>query len=415
MSRIFDDAIKNLGTIVDHYGDIMDNIHNTALNLRKEFVNDGTIVTAPVLSEKEAGAVSLCAIDGASGMEKMQSADMLVAAATLHDGIFSKKLYNVENADDKPHMVYSDIRLHLSKNDQILSAMRAYTEIAVLGESKHDISIIDGSYLGNFLTVIYALQDSSFTAEPVLEHLRNDANKSFLKGVYRILNVSKRVESGQDIIALAKSDSSREMVKRFVGDSNQFFSTDKMLAEYLLKPGELLIPSSVKSNQSKVSILELQANGYWDGFRWNPKKALSKDDFALLEELFEGTSDLVDGDLFSLYTYLFELNNYHYTYFKPHGFSDGSNPLRIEFTSPSVNSDSINGQDSALTEKAKYFASHINADIIPSMKEPYSQYMVDKDIKQPVSAALKTCQSSLVSGLVGRNAHLNGVISSYRT
>ncbi len=413
MSKIFDDAINNLGTVVDRYGDIAENIADIALNLRKKFLNDGTIVTAPVLSEKETGAVSLCAIDGASGMEKMQSADILVAAATLHDGLFSKKLYDVDNADDKPHMVYSDIRLHLSKNDQILSAMRAFTEIGVLGESQHDISIIDGSYLGNFLTVIYALQDSSFTAEPVIEHLRNDTNKSFLKGVYKILNVSDRAKSSQEIIALAKSDSSREMVKRFVGDSNEFFTTDKMLAEYLLKPGELLLPASVKSNQSKVSILELQSNGYWSGFRWNPKKALSVEDFSLLEEVFEGKHKSVDGDLFSLYTYLFDLDNYHYTYFKPKGFSEESNPLRIEFTAPSGLG--ANGKSNSLTEKALFFASHINSDIIPSMKEPYAQYMVDKDIKQPVSAALKTCQASLITGLQGRNMHLNGIISGYRT
>lgn len=405
MSVIFDDAVKNLTPLAEAYGEIMGDIAETAARLREKFLEDGTIVTVPVLDNTETGTVSLCAIDGASGSEKMQSADILVAGATFHEGLESKPIFGQSDSDRKPHFSYFDVRIHASRNDQILGAMRAFTEIAVLGETEHNIAIIDGAYLGNFLTVIYQLQDSEYTAEKIIEHLHKDENKSFTKGVRKILDVKKQLQSGQDVIALAKSDSSREMVKRYVGKSD-FFATDKMLAEYLLKPGELILPAPVRANKDKVSILEKTSDrGYWSGFKWDPKK-LPTDDYKILEELFDGIGE--EEDLFSLYTYLYDFNTYHYTYFKPSKFREGSNPLRMEFISMR--------EESSRDEKALFLASHVNADIMnPAFKEPYSQYMVDRDVKMPVSNALKWYQAQLGRKVAGMGLHVEGLTSGYRT
>lgn len=414
MQEIFNDTTKNLPSLAQSYGSIMQNISETARALRIKFLEDGTIVTVPEISLDVAKTKSLCAIDGASGSEKMQSADILIAGSTLHEGLNAKPIFGQAESDiTKPYASYSDVRLHASKNDQILSAMRAFTEIAVLGESEHDISIIDGAYLGNFLTVLYQLQDSQFTAERIIEHMQADTNKSFLRGVRKILDVKAQVASGQSIVALAKSDSSREMVRRYVGKSD-FFATDKMLAEYLLKPGEMLLPAPVRANKDKVSLLEkAPQTGLWVGFKWNAKKVLGDSEYKVLEDFFDGINKVSDKDLFSLYTYLYDLNSYHYTYFKPTKFREGSNPLRVEFVADAESSADFTEH---LNKKALEIASHINSDIIsPTFKEPYAQYMVDRDVKQPVSSALKYFRVKLSQELKDSGLHIDGVTSGYRT
>lgn len=419
MPIIFDETVKNLSPLAKQYGSIMKEIAESAKVIRERCLQDGTIVTVPVLDNTEMGTVSLCAIDGASGSEKMQSADLLIAGATLHEGVNSKQIFGQHDNDDKPYASYSDIRIHTAKNDQILSSMRAFTEIAVLGEAEHNIVIIDGAYLGNFLTVLYQLQDSKYSAEKLIEYLKNDEQGSFMKGVRKILDVNYQERSGQSIIALAKSDSSREMVKRYNLSKSEFFATDKMLAEYMLNPGEMLLPASVRANTGRVSLLELNAStGYWNGFKWDPVKDLNKIDFKILADFFNGTSEILDGsnyplrdkDLFSLYTYLYELDAYHYTYFKPHKFRQGSNPLRIEFAGATT------GVGVNRNEKAMTLASHVDSDIInPTFKEPYSQYMVDRDVKTPVSSALKYFKAKLGQEVQNMGIHIDGVTSGYRT
>lgn len=401
MSSIIESTVENTSNLVKSYEQIVGDIAGVAKNLRAALLKSGAIVSIPRLSDEDAGKVSLCAIDGASASDKMQSADLLMAGATLHDGIRSKKIF--ENNDDAPSLGYSDIRIHSSKNDELLSSIRAYTEIWTLGASPHDISIIDGAYLGNFLTVLYRLQESKQSAQSVIDFMKKNDDGNFVKGMSMIFDLVSREKSGQEVIALAKSDSSRDMVKTYA-DGAPFFVTDKILAEHLLKPGEMILPLAVKANKDRVSLLEYnREEKNWDGFKWNPKASLSDEDFRVMELVFTLGQKNKDKYLFSLYTYLYD--SYYYTYFKPYNFMEGSHALRMEFTT----------RKNDKNEVGTRLVSYVDADVItPSIKEPISQYMVDKVIKKPISSSMKYMKSSIPS-MVSKEYNPQGLISSYRT
>lgn len=401
MSSIIKSTVDNTANLVKSYEQIIGDIAGVAKNLRTRLLAEGTIISIPQLSDEEAGEVSLCAIDGASASDKMQSADLLMAGATLHDGTRSKTIF--EDNDDAPSLGYSDIRIHSSKNDELLSSIRAYTEIWTLGASPHDISIIDGAYLGNFLTVLYRLQESKQSAQGLLEFMKKHDDGNFVNGLTKIFDLVARSHEGQEVIALAKSDSSRDMVKTYA-DGAPFFVTDKILAEHLLKPGEMILPLAVKANKDRVSLLEYhQTEKNWDGFKWNPRSSLEPEDFAVLESVFTLGQKNKDKYLFSLYTYLYD--SYFYTYFKPHNFMESSHALRMEFTTRTNNKNEI----------GKQLVSYVDADVTtPSIKEPISQYMVDKVIKKPISTGMKYMKSTIPT-MVSREYNPQGLIASYRT
>lgn len=379
----------------------MSTINEIAKNLRIKLLEEGKIIQLPPINPTLAKQYSLCAIDGASAMDKLQSGDLMIASSTLAEGINSKPIYGQGHNNEKPHSSFAYTDVHTSKNDQILSGMRAFTEISILGQAQHDIAIIDGSYLGNFLTVLYQLQDSYETASVLLEYLRNDKEQYFMKGLERIFDTANQFKTGKFTVALAKSDSSREMVNRYVGKGEGDFLTDKMLAEYLLKPGEMLIPALVRSNTGRVKLLAETDEGSYSGFKWS-LDILTKGDRAIVDRFF---GKEWEEDLYSMYTYLFD--SYRYLYFKPSKSREGSNPLRVEFIAKSGES---------LVEQGMLIANLINADMVISVaKEPHCQYMVDQEVKKPVSRALTEYRSALIRMMGSSGLHVEGVATNYRT
>ena len=412
MFSIIDSTIENSAKILESYENLLGHIAQEAKGLRQQLEDDGRIVPIPALTDVEAGAVSLCAIDGASASEKMQSGDLLVAGSSLHDGGRSKRIYT-SGDPETPALGYSDIRIHSSKNEKVLSSMRAFTEISVLGATtKHNIAIIDGAYLGNFLTVLYNLQESYETAENIIKFLQSDSDGYFVQGLRDIFNLSLKDNSHKEVVALAKSDSSRDLVKRLVGDDAKSFMSDKILAEYLLLPGEMLAPYKVNANAGRVQLTEATADAYgWNGFRWKVREVLTPEQMGAVESFFSLNEKNEDYGLRSLFEYLFAENNYHYTYFKPAKFQKGSHALRMEFTTK--RSSKKTPED--ILAKGIELVSHINADVLdPGIKEPFSQFMVDKIVKAPVSSSMAFLKNKL-SGMVSSNEHLLSAISSYRT
>lgn len=412
MFSIIDSTIENSAKILESYENLLGHIAQEAKGLRQQLEDDGRIVPIPALTDVEAGAVSLCAIDGASASEKMQSGDLLVAGSSLHDGGRSKRIYT-SGDPETPALGYSDIRIHSSKNEKVLSSMRAFTEISVLGATtKHNIAIIDGAYLGNFLTVLYNLQESYETAENIIKFLQSDSDGYFVQGLRDIFNLSLKDNSHKEVVALAKSDSSRDLVKRLVGDDAKSFMSDKILAEYLLLPGEMLAPYKVNANAGRVQLTEATADAYgWNGFRWKVREVLTPEQMGAVESFFSLNEKNEDYGMRSLFEYLFAENNYHYTYFKPAKFQKGSHALRMEFTTK--RSSKKTPED--ILAKGIELVSHINADVLdPGIKEPFSQFMVDKVVKAPVSSSMAFLKNKL-SGMVSSNEHLLSAISSYRT
>lgn len=396
-NTIFRSLLEEIPSLLASYEATITNVDEVVQELRDRLIADGTIQNLSEISADEAQSMSLCAIDGASAKEQLQTADILAAGATLSEGYYNRRIKQEELAQDS----YVKLLMHDSKNSAILDGMRAYTEISVLGATNHKLPIIDGSYLGNVLTVVYLLQDSKVLALEVLKKMSSDPNDSFIKGLKKIF--TSQVDNEQYwVSALAKSDSSKELVNTYAPNA-EHFSTDKIFAQRLLKSGEFIKPLNVKANISRASLLQWdQETNKWKGFRmWNPSNDLSADEFTLLSRVFSLDTNNPE-ELFNHYTYLYEMNLYFFTYFKPIKFSDSGHALRLEFKIMDGEIANTRG-----IETAQYISKDAYSIV---MKEPYSQYIVDRVAKENVSTAL----TYIVSKLSRASKDL-GLASSYRT
>lgn len=409
MASIFDVGFLNIDTLVSDYESLLGNVASSAHRLREQLVSAGRIKNFAELSNESAAQSSLCAIDGASASEKMMTGDILVAGASLHDGAYSKRLY--PSPRTAPSSGFASILMHQSRNDATLSALRACSELSVLGASAdYDISLIDGAYLGNLLTFIYALQDSYESAQVVLNGLASQNElDNVVAGIRRLLDTRSLEKTKKRVASLAKSDSSRQLVKKYLGGDVVRFATDKVFAGYILQPGEYLSSALVTNNESKRSIFEyVHEIKQWRGFRWQVTVA-SPQERKILEAIFtvgEGGSSY--DELWSLYQEIFEEETYCYTYLKPTMFSQDSHALRLEFTM-------TNAEKDADVDIAGDLASHISKDVFtPSIKEPHCQYMVDKMVKQPVSSSITYIVSKL-SSASSEHTLLKGLTGSYRS
>lgn len=426
METIVDSILRDSGRILQDYRGLLGDISQQAASLRKRLIDEGQIISLPELDDDTVESFSLCSIDGASASEKLQTGDLMIAGSSLHDGARSKLVYE-DDEDSIPSFSFADIRLHSSKNEKVLSSMRAFTEICVLGAAdRHDMAIIDGAYLGNFLTIIFSLQESQETAERIIEALGGPDADAFIAGLNKIFNLTNKTEESQEIVALAKSDTSNQLVKEFIEGGSDLMTNDKILARYLLKAGEILRPRNIRSSAVKIEMVRenLERPDFgWMGFKWPVKNVLSGEEFQRLERMFglvSGTGKNKasnDNDIYSQFTYLIGEKNLNFTYFKPHNFDDTSHALRMEFTTTRTSKpETVQQHAERAMEQAKRLAGYIDADVVtPSIKEPYSQYMVDREVKKPVSSSMKLLKSILVEGVADSGEDAEDVLGSYRS
>lgn len=426
METIVDSILRDSSRILEDYRGLLGDISQQAASLRERLINEGQIISLPELDDETVENFSLCSIDGASASEKLQTGDLMIAGSSLHDGARSKLVYE-DDEDNIPSFSFADIRLHSSKNEKVLSSMRAFTEICVLGAAdRHDMAIIDGAYLGNFLTIIFSLQESQETAERIIEALGGPDADAFIAGLTKIFNLTNKTEDSQEIVALAKSDTSNQLVKEFIEGGSDLMTNDKILARYLLKAGEILRPRNIRSSSVKIEMVRenLERPDFgWMGFKWPVKNVLSSEEFQRLERMFglvsskEKSKASTDDDIYSQFTYLIGEKNLNFTYFKPHNFDDTSHALRMEFTTMRTNAPETAKQHAERAmEQAKRLAGYIDADVVtPSIKEPYSQYMVDREVKKPVSSSMKLLKSILMEGVADSGEDAEDVLGSYRS
>ena len=426
METIVDSILRDSGRILQDYRGLLGDISQQAASLRERLINEGQIISLPELDDELVETFSLCSIDGASASEKLQTGDLMIAGSSLHDGARSKLVYE-DDEDSIPSFSFADIRLHSSKNEKVLSSMRAFTEICVLGAAdRHDMAIIDGAYLGNFLTIIFSLQESQETAERIIEALGGSDADAFIAGLTKIFNLTNKTEDSQEIVALAKSDTSNQLVKEFIEGGSDLMTNDKILARYLLKAGEILRPRNIRSSSVKIEMVRenLERPDFgWMGFKWPVKNVLSSEEFQRLERMFglvsskDKSKASTDDDIYSQFTYLIGEKNLNFTYFKPHNFDDTSHALRMEFTTMRTNAPETAKQHAERAmEQAKRLAGYIDADVVtPSIKEPYSQYMVDREVKKPVSSSMKLLKSILMEGVADSGENAEDILGSYRS
>lgn len=415
MTEILDLAIKSIDGILSSYQDLKAPVEGKIKPLREKLVNSGVISEFGSIDPAVLPSLSMATIDGANAMDQMANADLFLAVATLGEGYATKPLHQEEN--NYPTFLKSHMIQHTSDNSAIVSGVRAFLEIQTLGASRHDIRIIDGSYLGNAISVFLEMLTHRKAVEIFVQMLDDDADFNFLRGLDMIIN--PRAYKGHTI-ALSKSDSSTKMQEKYFPKDESIHITDRLLATHLLKPGEILEPEITERGSYLLSLINPDSHGNIRT-KWSQSKEPLTD-----HELEQFKSVLVDGlykvdengevdedSLIASKTTYLTSNHWTYsTYFKPSIFPDYGSVLRCEFTFNPRSATHEERFDTA-GDKARWLASVIDTDFIDvSILEPISQYRADLRAKE-VSPGLVAIRNAVISSLSPEESMF--FVNNYRT
>lgn len=395
MSSVFELALQRIDTLT---GSFITNIVEPSKMLQHVagiVREDGTWVHSFASNTILPHGFSLGAVDGGNASEKLSAGDLIISAATFAEG----RLPHVYSADgaDIPTEVYSSIMPHFSSNDKIERAMRALLELRVLVQAKTSMRIIDGSYLGNIANVLYALIDpDSRVSNEVLNWEVFEKADGLLEEAFHLLLHPVR---GSDnwVVGVPKSDSSTAYVDKILTGLNVEAQgvADRMLAGVVLKPGEFLTPRNVESVPGLISTLDKTLKMDNFGKKSFDKPSLLKfvnDKAGLLRRL--GLDATEEGLMWT-------------TYFKPSSWEEFSPVVRVEFLFyPNEGVD--------ILDRCREIVSVLDQDFVgPTILEPWSQYMVDREAKG-VSQALTVTKEYLLSQSDDPRSVM-GLVRGYRT
>lgn len=394
MASITDIALGNIAGISEEYARNISEPSRVLKHIAETIRTDGTLIRSFEPKELDPN-LSLVAIDGGNASEKLSGGDLIVAGATLGEGMKSKRLYSSE--EEIPSEVFSTIISHTSGNDKIEKSIRALLELRILAETKADIRIIDGAYLGNISAILYALLDKEAkVSNAILEYGLYDSDGLLAKAMKEILYPSKTKDNL--IIAVPKSDSSVSYINHELASYGlkDLGITDRIFASRVLKPGEFFEPRNIQSNPGLVSSLT-KTVGYENfGEKSSDRVSLMKlvnDKAGLLRRL--GLEPTEEGLLWA-------------TYFKPTVWNDHSPVIKIEFLYHA------NENSATPAEKARELIQIVDQDIVDeSIQEPWSQFYADKGAKQ-VSVALNILKNHILDN-VSSVSEAAGMLKGYRT
>jgi hypothetical protein len=394
MASISDIVISNIESISSSYAQNITEPTRIMQDLSEDLRKEGTFIKtferiAPITDR------SLVAIDGGNAKEQLSGGDLIVAGATLGEGLSSKKLYS--SPEEYPSEVYNSVIPHTSNNEKIEKSIRSALELRILQQVPADLKIIDGAYLGNVSSVLYALIDHDpVVSNSILELNFFDSDGLLYEAMQTILYPPRSNESY--IIGVAKSDSAKYYSNMFLKDRNiKLHVTDRMLASRILRPGEFFAPRQEQSNPGLVAALTKQI-GMPDFAKESSNKTLLmkmvQDKAGLLNRM--GKADRTEEGI--LWT----------TYFKPTAWSEYAKAVKVDFVF--YHGDSVQTPE----ERAREIVQIVDQDIIDeSVLEPWCQYAADRGAKG-VSDAINIVKNHLLS-TVDNPAELRGLLRGYRT
>lgn len=393
MASISDIVLRDIESISQAYALNITEPSRILQHLAQDIRDEGELIQtfdriAPITDR------SLVAVDGGNASEQLAGGDLIVAGATIGEGLHSKTLY--ENPDDYPTEVFSSIVPHTSSNDRLEKSIRAALELRVLQSTPADLKIIDGAYVGNVSAVLYALLDREpAVSNGLLELNWFDTDGLLKESMSNLLYPSRKNTS--NIIAVPKSDSSRVYANKLLDAYNvQLNLTDRILASKLLKPGEFFTPRNIDSNPALISTLTKNLKLPDFAEKSSNRKMLVtmlQDKAGLLTRL--GLAPTEEGLLWT-------------TYFKPTAWSEYSKVIKIEFVFYA------NETKQTPIERARELIQIIDQDIVDeAVLEPWAQYMADRGAKG-VSDAINIVKNYLLSS-VESASELSGLIRGYRT
>lgn len=392
MPQITELLIKQIDGIAESYALNISEPAHKLMDMRESVLKEMNLILN--FDSKTYADKSLCAIDGGSLTQKLSGGDLLVTAATLAEGYYNKAIYPTD--ESVPAEVYVEMLPHKQSNEVLLSAMRALIELKVWHTAKSDVRIIDGAYLGNASTLLFALiKEDKYVRDTILKFDDFDGN-AVLQDALEELLVPKR-ELGRITIAVPKSDSASHFVEIVFGGKTpeSLKLTDRSLSSVLLKPGELFMPRSLESNNPLLERLA-KINGEEDFIKNSNSPALLKRILKNKASLLQSLGNKgEDGGV--LYT----------TFFKPRLWSEASAAIKVEFTY-------FKEYGMTLEEYAQMVVSIVDSDIIDeSIVEPWSQYYADRRAKE-VSVGADMIKHHLIAN-ASTPYEIAGLTRSYRT
>jgi len=338
---------------------------------------------------------SMIAVDGGNAMEQLAGGDLLVAGATIGEGLSTKPLY--DTIEEYPSEAFFEFLPHTSNNDKIQKAIRAALELRIHQQTPADIKIIDGAYLGNVSTVLYALLDSDPKVSNAILKLNNFDKDGLLKDAIKaLLNPSRK--NLTDVIAVVKSDSSSVFAKKFMKDYSikEVNLTDRILASRILLPGEFFSARSMDSNPALVATIAkgLSSRLQEESLDLAALNKMVKGNQDALARL--GANDITEEDV--LWT----------TYFKPTAWSRYAKAIKIEFAFYNTTT------TESLEDFTRKVVQIVDQDIVEeNILEPWCQYTADVGAKG-VSQAMNIIKSHLMAS-ADEDEALRSFVRNYRT
>ena len=399
MTSISDIVLGNIDSISESYAQSVTEPARIIQELSEKLHSDDAKAIYTFDRMEPISDKSLIAVDGGNAMEQLTGGDLIVAGATIGEGLQSKPLFN--SAEDFPSEAFFDFFPHSSNNDKIQKAVRAALELRILQAIPADYKIIDGAYMGNISTVLFALLDNDPNVSNAILKL-NDFDKDGLMMDCIDYLLKPAIENNINIIAVVKSDSSKVFTKQFLkGISNsEVVLTDRILASRVLNPGEFLAPRNIDSNPALIAALENRkrpSQNFGD-------KSLDK---AKLHALLTKRAGQLRA-LRSPEEDRAELGILWTTYFKPTAWSQYAKAIKIEF--PFRNS--MSSED--LISYTRKVVQIVDQDIVEEgILEPWSQYTADVGAKG-VSHAINIVKTHLLATTDDDEA-LRSLVRGYRT
>lgn len=238
------------------------------VELRQRMVDSGWILPPPAVGSVPP-PVSMCAVDGGRATEKLYSGDLLTAYAVSAEAESSQRVGESVDA------LWADVLPHSGDADKVAGLAMLSLEYRVLSRVQHEVRLLDGSFASLFLELGRALSIASPGARLAAEEIL--ASYSLFDDAVSLLSP----DAASRVVALGKSDSGRvfsELLRREFGIDVSL--TDKVLAAYLLEPGERFRPLPFASRAP----LEFKQD-------WSLGRAMARDVNALGRQLNDASRD----------------------------------------------------------------------------------------------------------------------------
>lgn len=345
-----------LGKILEHLPETVNKM-NEMFDIQDEPIQNGIKHLRDTgkigkLTTKEY-TTSLVAVDGAMIVERMTGSDLLLVVAVGVEGLTEDKSLDWGGTNNQYYQ-WQTVLPHDEANPRLAQGTMFLMELSVLANSKHEIRIMDGTHFTSILKINSMLSaDEEKAGKEYSEALRVFLRETYNKIIPDIPNIIESAFNNDNIIALAKYSSSKDIIEAFL-EGFGITLDDKTFFSLALDEDEYLKPLPVGQSQDERERI-------WDDLHIRCGLGISERD-ELNVALAKAIKPMMTKDKATRKSKESEL---YFTYFKP--YQDGP-AYRIEIKKSLAT-------DAARFEK--YLLSIKRQIVFPEIREPYPQYLVD--------------------------------------